>query len=241
MVKIYNKLKAFSLAETMVVLVIVAIIMAAAAPLVVKKMSGGNNRLIIDDGNNVFVAAGNSQSLHIGRSASDNTKLVVNGNTNLNGNLTITNRDISGTAQTIKLAADGIKSSDDNTIFNVTYDGATRTATTNIEIAIPDYAKISDACNNCKAERDGYIYATNLVDDNNFSVGTACDAIVNTPTGESNTTVNLTITTTTNASGNQTIESFPMLIPVSAGTCWACGNNCYFIPLKTADTIVETP
>ena len=81
----------FSLAEAMVMLVIVSILMAVSAPLITKKANSDARRLVVQGRDaSVVTAMGAAQNFGIGTVA-PNAKLHVNGQTQLDGDLTIDN------------------------------------------------------------------------------------------------------------------------------------------------------
>ena len=249
-----NKKSGFSLAETMVALVIVALVLAAAAPLVAKKMTNDAKRYLFASGNNVFAAAGVRQVLNVGSGSElDNVKLNVNGGANIQGNLTVNNKDDDNNNVTMILAADGIRkgTDDGDVLFQIDPD----TRETNIEIAIPDYTQMSSGSNTLtKAPSNGFVYISNAT--RGYTIST-CAGGEPDPTGNYKGNINFTVrqeSADSDSDGNNdtvSVSVLPMIIPISKGQCYICNNNavtvggttfndanydnqCYFIPLKHA-------
>ena len=228
----------FSLAETMVVLVIVAILMAAAAPLVAKKMSNDSKRLISvsNDGKAVFVAAGDNQVLNVG-SKSENLKLKVNGNTEMNGDLKIINKlTKDGSNINMIFKSDGIKTkngSPENEKYLFKIDPASRE--TNIEIAIPDYKEMKEGTNYpVKVTDNGFVYVSNSlkgfkVQKTSISGATNSSALSKAAAG---TVINLTAFQEQITLDGKTVNiatRLPLLIPVSEGSYFQCANGNFMI------------
>ena len=228
---------AFSLAETMVVMVIVAILMAVAAPLVAKKMSNDSKRLISTDvnGQQVYVAAGSEQVLSVGSNNKKDLKLKVNGNTEMNGDLTIVNKPSGDEAVNMILTADGIKtkptSGDEQYLFQIN----PTTRETNIEIAIPDYSKMKEGTDKpVRVTENGFVYVINSLKGfkyQNSTVGLTIAEIVDSSTLNDDTSG--MIVDLTPYQDHFNIDStdvyvatrLPLLVPVSKDTYFQCLNN----------------
>ena len=256
----FSKNMGFSLAEAMVSMVIIAIVLAAIAPLIANNMSNKQKGIIYRNGLNINTAKGNNQDLQIGlKKFSDKLKLRVFGNTAMDGDLTIQNKDNENT-KTIKLTAEGIKTEDNKVIFNVDSD----TEETNIELFIPNYEKMSAGSVNTymKAPSNGYVFIENSV--KGFEINTNSNCMGSAPSGSnSNGTILYTAKQeiVTIGEKKQIVATvMPLLVPIQKNNCYKCKNEnitingttvttsvdstsnyCYFIPLAKAGATIIDP
>ena len=217
---------AFSLAEGLVMLVVVSVLLAVSAPLIARKSQADSQKAVRMQNEDVISAFGDNQQFTLGNAdnAADNEKLIVYGQSTLNGDVVIGNNfRITEDAVNHRVLI-GLNGSATPIVID------TRTGETNIPTGAPDFTRGTGPINNGTIGEDAFVYEPNSIN-NNLTITINSSATPNVEFGkptESSTTLP-SMQPTLDADGK--LLTLPKMTPVRSGSTINCTSGCTLYPM----------